>query len=143
MTQNDAVYRHRQRTFSLAIAEQTPSLAGKIDFLDLLLVADYSKAFHSRILQLEEKQVESWVTAAQVLNQIGMRSASWIVLENRWHLGAFRVASSPFIAHLDVFYHLVGPDFYCASPDLDRGLAFDKNEYSCSLRVWDQLDGQA
>ncbi|MFN0050917.1 MAG: hypothetical protein ACKV0T_01925 [Planctomycetales bacterium] len=94
------------------------------------------KRLHEIIRNVENVTIEDWKEAKKTILETILMSSAWMVFENRWNVGSFVVAAELLRSHLDSFYRTVGPDLYCATLDLSHGFVFDKDEYSCSLRIW-------
>jgi hypothetical protein len=107
-----------------------------ITFLDDQDASGQWKRFDEFMHKIEEVRFQDWKEARTRILENIPKCHAWMVFENNWDVGAFVVPDEVLGTNLDVFYQLLGPDFYCMALDLSHGCAFDKDEYSCSLRIW-------
>lgn len=95
------------------------------------------KRLHERITRVEETQVESWKEASTIIHEwISEHDDPFLLFDNHWDVGTLVVSSDVVETNMDALYQIIGPDFYCITPDLSHGAVFDKEEYSCFLRMW-------
>jgi hypothetical protein len=107
-----------------------------LSFIDEESAFLLGKQLHDIISNIVEARVQDWEKAKEVFSGFICKYDYYIIFTNRWEIGALAIRMEVLKVNVDAIYRTVGPDFYCATPDLSHGFIFDKNEYYCSTRIW-------
>lgn len=110
--------------------------AESISFLDDNDTTSLGKKLHEIINKVDEVNLENWKEGSSRIREWLRIGDSFLVFENRWDVGALVLSADVLGTYLEVIYRLIGPDFYCVTHDLSHGAVFDKEEYSCFIRMW-------
>ena len=108
----------------------------RVSFMDDHDASVLGSRLHETICKTKERQIEGWNEVRPHILKWVAKYDSVVVFENRWDVGALIADGHVVGSNLDAIYQVVGPDFYCATPDLCHGAIFDKEEYSCYLKIW-------
>jgi hypothetical protein len=96
--------KQHQKKFLQALSAEGVLPTPDMTFLDDQDASRQGKRLHEVIRNIEEVQVEGWKEAKKRLLETIPRCSAWMVLENRWNVGAFVVTAEVLRTNLDAFY---------------------------------------
>jgi hypothetical protein len=129
------INQHRKR-FLRVVTAPGKVRASEVVFLEEREALMLGRRLHEVIRTVEEMEVQDWAEAKVRILETMSRCDSWVLFDNRWDVGAILVSTQVLRRSVEIFYQVLGPDFYGAAMDMSHGFVFDKQEYSFSLRSW-------